>query len=288
MNNKNIVVKIGLGDSMATEEVRRNITGYKEMRRIGAESIMPRNIQIIQMLGLPVIIMEDLGVTFKEQVKSEEVPLLLFKNLASGLMDVYTKTLYSGSRSVEFMQEMKDCLLRQYSRHLLPAMLINQEALQKVRNIDLKQYVTDKFCFGVWDFTPEDVFIKGPKLYYIDPPPKILGIPIVDIACFAGVARDVYNLPASDGWARTLFACNIFYTKKSFKRFLFYYLDLYAITLQKFLNCARFNQPFIIRYANDIFFIFTVKKHCSIWFVILQSKLCQPPNTILIINFYLF
>ena len=111
MNNKNIVVKIGLGDSMATEEVRRNITGYKEMRRIGAESIMPRNIQIIQMLGLPVIIMEDLGVTFKEQVKSEEVPLLLFKNLASGLMDVYTKTLYSGSRSVEFMQEMTKIIL---------------------------------------------------------------------------------------------------------------------------------------------------------------------------------
>lgn len=177
--------------------MRRNIVGYREMQQVGAIDIMPGGIQILQVLGVSVVLMEDLGPTFKEQIKSEVDPLLYFRNLIIGLNNVYTKTLSKGDRGSEFIQEMKDCLVRQYSRYLSPAELINQNALEKAQSIDLKKYVADRFCFAVWDFTPEDVFVKGSKVYYIDPPPKVLGIPIIDIACFAGVSRDVYDLPAS-------------------------------------------------------------------------------------------
>lgn len=197
-NNRKIVIKIGFGDTMAVEEVRRNIAGYKEMQQIGAENIVPGNIQIISVFDLSVIIMEDLGENFKEQSKSEKTPLLLFQNLITGLISVYTKTLSNGNRASEFLQEMKECLLRQYSRYLLPATLIDNDSVQKVQNIDLEKYATNRFCFGVWDFTPEDIFVKGSKIYYIDPPPKVTGVPIIDIACFAGVSRDVYRLPNSD------------------------------------------------------------------------------------------
>jgi len=34
-------------------------------------------------------------------------------------------------------------------------------------------------------------------LRYADPLPNLLGIPVIDLACFAGVARDAYHLPGS-------------------------------------------------------------------------------------------
>lgn len=50
-------------------------------------------------------------------------------------------------------------------------------------------------CFASFDFTPEDVFLSTDGLKYVDPKKSLLGIPIIDMACFGGVAKDAFALP---------------------------------------------------------------------------------------------
>lgn len=52
-------------------------------------------------------------------------------------------------------------------------------------------------CFSSFDFTPEDVFVSEAAIKYADPVTSVVGIPIIDLACFSGVARDAYQLPGS-------------------------------------------------------------------------------------------
>jgi len=49
-------------------------------------------------------------------------------------------------------------------------------------------------CFSSWDFVPENICLTALGLKYIDPRKDIIGIPIVDLACFAGLIR-LYDLP---------------------------------------------------------------------------------------------
>lgn len=59
-------------------------------------------------------------------------------------------------------------------------------------------------CFSTFDFTPEDVFVAASTLKYVDPKPGQLGVPILDLACFAGVARDAHKLPGAEAGYDTL------------------------------------------------------------------------------------
>ena len=52
-------------------------------------------------------------------------------------------------------------------------------------------------CFSNWDFTPDDVYLTSSGIKYSDPHEQVTGIPIIDLACFAGVAV-AHGLPGSD------------------------------------------------------------------------------------------
>ncbi len=52
-------------------------------------------------------------------------------------------------------------------------------------------------CFSSWDFVPENTFLMPEGLKYIDPHEDVTGVPIIDMACFAGLIR-LYNLPMAD------------------------------------------------------------------------------------------
>jgi len=57
--------------------------------------------------------------------------------------------------------------------------------------------------FSSWDFTPENVYLTKSGTRYVDPHTEVIGMPIIDLACFAGTARDAHNLPDS-AWGYTL------------------------------------------------------------------------------------
>ena len=46
------------------------------------------------------------------------------------------------------------------------------------------------------------MFVHGEKIRYADPRPGLVGVPIIDLACFAGVSLCAYALPgAEEGYA---------------------------------------------------------------------------------------
>lgn len=201
-----LVIKIGLNPT-AAKEIEENMLGYHEMFKLGIGGIAPPNLVMRRISSYPIIIMTDLGSTFNNAILKHSNPLGLFQILMRELQRIYEKTVTRGrrrGRSYHFLEEMVKCLRRQYFVHLLPAKLVTEKELELLEKLRIGDWEVGISCFGVWDFTPEDVFIKGEKLYYIDPPRRILGIPIIDIACFAGVAKDVYNLPSSDNGYKLL------------------------------------------------------------------------------------
>ena len=136
------------------------------MKKIGADDIMPKQLQFLDVDGYQVITMEDLGLTFKSKSQISSNPLEMFRDLIAVMKNVYQATVFTEEqkgRGYEFLVEMKSYLLAQYQRYLLPSRLINKSDLKLIGKIQIEDYLYTRSCFGVWNFTPEDVFLKESK-----------------------------------------------------------------------------------------------------------------------------
>lgn len=188
-----LIVKIGLS-SRAAEEVRMNWKGYSNLREIGAKNLLPNFLMIEEYKDIPIIIMSDCGEDFWHAARQSENPLNLYQSLTAGIYPVYIKTRRLSS-GYEYLESLRGRLLRQYKNRLKN--LIDPNLVSRFTKYSLETLATPYICFSSFDFTPEDVFITQSGVKYVDPLPEVLGNPIIDLACFAGVARDAYNLPAS-------------------------------------------------------------------------------------------
>lgn len=199
MSGEKVVIKIGITES-EQEEIRRNILGYQEMKMIGAQAVIPQSLQRITVLDLPVIIMEDCGLDFWHAVQQSHNPASLYERLAQELLSLYNATKSSAEKAVVSLESIRERLVRQYDQCLFHSFLhdgTDELLVDRFRREDLGKYLPKHSCFASFDFTPEDVFVSSSGLRYADPLPNLLGIPVIDLACFAGVARDAYHLPGS-------------------------------------------------------------------------------------------
>lgn len=199
MSNKKVVIKIGI-NRLEQEEIEKNILGYQEMNLIGAKKIMPQLIQYMTILDLPLIIMEDCGLDFWHATQQRQEPEMLYVKLAQELSLLYYSTKNEPAKAIVALESIIERIARQYDKYLFPNFSHNKPdeiLLYNLREKDIKEYSPRYSCFSSFDFTPEDVFLSPSGLRYVDPLPNLLGIPIIDLACFAGVARDAYNLPGS-------------------------------------------------------------------------------------------
>lgn len=194
-----VIVKIGLTEE-ARREVLMNRAGYDDMRRIGAASYLPSPCEFMEISGMPILVMEDCGENLFRRLQRSSNPIKVFKRIASELMRLYQATCHR-DESGEGQRALLNAftvLEEQFRDHLgtYEPFLVSQPLLeilkQKLSGISL-----NLACFACWDFTPEDMFLTPSGLKIIDPPQYVSGIPIVDLACFAGVSRDVYHLPGS-------------------------------------------------------------------------------------------
>jgi len=191
-----IVVKIGISDP-EKKEIRLNQDGYSEMRKIGAISLLPFPLYFIEIEKIPIIIMQDCGLDFWHAIKLERAPANLYSKLTSGLEDVYNRTKCSPLEAIKSLNSLKDFLIKQYQAFLFPVFGSQSMMMELLYETEMKEFAPKFGCFSSFDFTPEDVFVTTSGVKYADPLPGLIGVPIVDMACFAGVARDAYKLPGS-------------------------------------------------------------------------------------------
>jgi len=187
-----IVVKIGIGEA-EVREIRNNMEGYLELERIGARSLAPERIDYFVCCGTPVIVMTDCGQDFWHATKSAVNPVDLYHRLVRGIEPIYKSTKRPSEQYTEYLESVKEMLLRQYDVHLSD--YIDSKLVRKLRREMLTYLHVPYTCFSSFDFTPEDVFVTASGIKYADPKPGMTGIPIIDLACFAGVARDAHALP---------------------------------------------------------------------------------------------
>jgi hypothetical protein len=141
--------------------------------------------------------MDYLGDNFLEANKKSNNPKKDYKTLCDILSKIYKKSREHND-SLEFIKEMKDRMIRYYRDYLIPAGHIKEKDLSFIKQYEIKTLNSEYSCFAVFDFTPEDVYILDNKLKYPDPKHSLIGNPIIDLACFAGLARDVYVMKKSD------------------------------------------------------------------------------------------
>lgn len=187
-----LVMKIGLTE-LALQEVEKNIAGYAEMRAIGAEELLPNPlITTISYQGIPLILMEDCGPDFWHASQVAEYPVTLYEHLIGRMRSIYERTRRSTTHA-DYLEPLRLRLVEQYKAYL--PTLINKELIDRLEKLESETVTISTVCFSSFDFTPEDVFVTERGVRYLDPLPGLLGMPAIDLACFAGVARDVYSLP---------------------------------------------------------------------------------------------
>ena len=197
--SQKLVVKIGVSPR-AKKEIAMNWTGYQNMRNIGAQKLLPEPLQRIHIKGTPVIVMGDCGKDFWHAVQRTKNPGRLYRYLISQMMPIYESTLCVPEKI--YFKSLQNRLLHQYQEHLKN--LVDAKLVERLKKSSLNGFKPVSMCFASFDFTPEDVFVSRKQIKYADPLEDVIGIPIIDLACFAGVARDVYGLPGSKKGYRVL------------------------------------------------------------------------------------
>ncbi len=199
-HGESLVVKIGLSERAATE-VRMNCAGYEALQRIGASSLVPDPLEYVEFQDIPILIMEDCGPDFWHAVRASKDPAPLYGRLFWAMEPVYAKTRQRGGGEA-YLESLRRRLLRQYQVHLRG--LVPPRPVSRLADADLHDLNPPVLCFASFDFTPEDVFLTDKGARFADPLNEVIGVPIVDLACFGGVARDAYGLPGSDEGYRDL------------------------------------------------------------------------------------
>ncbi len=243
------VLKSG-ADARSIQEIRMNIEGYENMRSIGLAEFIPETYASAVSDTEAYILMEYCGEDVLTATQKSEDPGSIYLRLKKELVRVYKESLcrLPETHGGYLLRELFRRIHSTYNLHIVPVLGPSDEMASLLESLAtiLTSAEGHTFCFSNWDFTPDDVYLTDAGLKYSDPHSEVLGIPMVDLGCFAGVARDAYRLPGSEDGYRILMelamdtAPLLGLTKAEGKRY--FYLGR---VLQSFLS-ARFrlqNQP---------------------------------------------
>ncbi len=180
-------------------EIRMNNIGYEKLRECGLNFFIPKVIACEFGNDYAFMIMEYLGPNFLCQVRNSENPLKLYLSLIDSLEKVYSvscKADIEGNRAIELFIKKT---IELYEKYVCPKLDKNRQMFSMLQQIylSINVYPITFCCFSNWDFTPEDVYLTNTGVKYSDPHDDVLGIPIIDMACFGGLIR-LYDLPQSN------------------------------------------------------------------------------------------
>ncbi len=187
------VAKVGI-DQRGKTEVNDNIYGYAEINKIGASSLLPEIPITFEVGGSPVIIIERLTSNFKVLARDRKVPI--YKILFDEIEDLSRKTFCSSSHiQQEGMEELKRQLEKWYTIIYMEGM-IPRRYLDKIKSIDTYALSSRRSTLMLLDFTPDNVFVEGDKIKYIDPwrQGSYRGSLIPSISIFMRLLTHVYGI----------------------------------------------------------------------------------------------
>jgi hypothetical protein len=185
-----MVIKIAINDRSA-KELKDNKIGYSRIKQEQLEEVLPDILEIREKY----IIMSYLGNSFIEQIKTVADKITMYSKLCENVFPLYIKSK-KPALSTLFFNSLDTILNRNYSL-LIANDFLPKESKELLFNSANEFSNLNLNCFSVFDFTPEDIYLTKTTIKYPDPNPIVRGIPIIDLACFAGVSRDVYILPES-------------------------------------------------------------------------------------------
>jgi len=198
---RKVVLKVG-ADERTRQEIARNIAGYEAIEKLGLSWFIPQ-IYVDGMndpYGYSWITMEDCGDDFLTAIRNCPTPINFYYGLVDQIRRVYCESIEQSLEAKRMLVRVTDKTMEQYLKYIEPNFDQRGElrpALERLRQ-DILSEGYKYACFSNWDFTPEDVYLADERIKYTDPHEQVMGIPIVDLACFAGVARDAYHLPFSN------------------------------------------------------------------------------------------
>lgn len=192
------ILKVGL-TKKAIAEILMNDIGYQKLRNLGLEWFIPRVLatEISGQFGM--MLMEDCGEGFLSQTRQSAEPLKLYTCLLDGLEKAYIASRRKADDGKRMVESIIALVIKQYEEYIY--MKLDRERVLAGRLAMLKSSIDisdlEFCCFASWDFVPENVFVTHKGVKYIDPHEDVTGIPIIDMACFAGLIK-LYNLPEAD------------------------------------------------------------------------------------------
>lgn len=192
------VIKVS-NHKTSSKEVKSNLRAYKGIEEAGLASVVPKIINGEDVDGRKYIIMPDLGETFANQARSEVG--VDYGDFLSGLGHLLNKTIVSNDREVhvESLDENRGAL-KQYQEYLKTGGFADQQMLNTIDSINMDDLASEKSSFFLMDFTPDNIFVHGEQVQFIDPweQSTFRGSPIPNLAQFQTLARDIYNLPGAE------------------------------------------------------------------------------------------
>lgn len=196
-NHEELVLKVPTGQN-SQKEILANIEGYTHLANEGLIEMLPEITHVGTLGSRTYLITTYLGADFAARARVEGENNLLFQMLADRMLDVYERSKKHDNQSLASLQRLQFLLTKNFNEYIIPSGIIKAGAVESFLEIDLKKYASPLSTFGVFDFTPEDIYLTGETIKYPDPKSDVRGNPIVDLACFAGVSRDISRLPGAN------------------------------------------------------------------------------------------
>jgi len=237
---RELVLKVG-NTQRSIAEIVKNSIGYRRLQEAGLNWFIPETVYFELEDEFAVILMEYCGEDFLTQIRKSDNPIRLYNNLTFELDKLYRQSKREGEQGRDMVISVIDKAKEQYEKYVcrrLDQKRILGNKLQQKVDLFIAEIDNIKFCcFSNWDFTPEDVYLTPEGVKYSDPHEDVFGIPIIDMACFAGVVK-AHNLPEADEGYKIIekFAINKIPTILCVSQELAYRLFCLGRLLQCFLS----------------------------------------------------
>jgi len=193
-----LVLKLALSRN-SIAEIQMNRTGYRKLREAGLGWFIPEIVSIEVQEGFAFIFMEYCGEDFLTAVKKSSSPTELYIKLLVELKKVYRASRHDGEEGKKMVASVMKMVIEQYERYLSQCFGRDQVVSDQLAQIEsvIRAEILPSYCFSSWDFTPENMFLNSAGLKYVDPHEDVMGIPIIDLACFSGLLI-FYDVPESE------------------------------------------------------------------------------------------
>ncbi|MDE1847713.1 MAG: hypothetical protein KGH61_02050 [Candidatus Micrarchaeota archaeon] len=192
---RDAVVKIGV-DDIGRAEISSNLASYSEMEKINvARIVAPKIFENNGTGDLPYIIMEYLGKDFRTNANQDNI-MDMTRTMIDRLKEVYISSIeLDHESSKKWLEGRRSDLIRYFTVHLIPFGFGSISDIDTLKRLDIVSLAPKYIAWATRDFTPDNIFINGDRLTYIDGKGDARGVPLLDLAMFTTLTGEVYGLP---------------------------------------------------------------------------------------------